>query len=305
MVLYALSIRSMRGALAGRRDQSHSKLVSINIRRTRSQKSSFAERSCSGCYAAYCLGAVHRSGACHARGQSVHSRPARAPLGGRDCLARWFLRRAGIPLGVEGLRAPAAGTLRGRRQSCELHRRHRRRGRLAARLRLCHQERDGARAAGRVCCCGASARPSSSASTGTRAASDARRVWKLAATGQSLVFFPEGTFDGTRQVGKFLGGAFATAERSDMPIVAVAIHGTREVLPTGGDQGPPQRGSVRDLGGVASRRRPPAQPRADRRGRRGAARALEPARSRLGQPVLGRRPVPRRSRQAAEPARPG
>jgi 1-acyl-sn-glycerol-3-phosphate acyltransferase len=62
---------------------------------------------------------------------------------------------------------------------------------------------------------------------------DARRVWKLAATGQSLVFFPEGTFDATRQVGKFLAGAFATAERSKMPIVAVAIHGTREVLPPG------------------------------------------------------------------------
>ncbi len=63
--------------------------------------------------------------------------------------------------------------------------------------------------------------------------SDTRRVWKLAAAGQSLVFFPEGTFDATRQVGRFLGGAFATAERAGMPIVAVAIHGTREVLPTG------------------------------------------------------------------------
>lgn len=63
--------------------------------------------------------------------------------------------------------------------------------------------------------------------------SDTRRVWKLAATGQSLVFFPEGTFDATRQVGKFLGGAFSTAERAGMPIVAAAIHGTREVLPTG------------------------------------------------------------------------
>jgi 1-acyl-sn-glycerol-3-phosphate acyltransferase len=61
--------------------------------------------------------------------------------------------------------------------------------------------------------------------------SDARRVWKLAATGQSLVFFPEGTFDHTRQIGRFLGGAFATAERSQMPIVAMAIHGTRDVLP--------------------------------------------------------------------------
>lgn len=63
--------------------------------------------------------------------------------------------------------------------------------------------------------------------------SDARRVWKLAATGQSLVFFPEGTFDTTRQVGRFLGGAFATAERSQMHVVAVAIHGTRDVLPPG------------------------------------------------------------------------
>jgi 1-acyl-sn-glycerol-3-phosphate acyltransferase len=63
--------------------------------------------------------------------------------------------------------------------------------------------------------------------------SDTRRVWKLAATGQSLVFFPEGTFDGSRHVGKFLGGAFSTAERAAMPIVAVAIHGTREVLPSG------------------------------------------------------------------------
>ncbi len=63
--------------------------------------------------------------------------------------------------------------------------------------------------------------------------SDARRVWKLAATGQSLVFFPEGTFDATRRIGKFLGGAFATAERSKMPVVAVAIHGTRDVLPNG------------------------------------------------------------------------
>jgi 1-acyl-sn-glycerol-3-phosphate acyltransferase len=63
---------------------------------------------------------------------------------------------------------------------------------------------------------------------------DTRRVWKLAAAGQSLVFFPEGTFDGTPRVGRFLGGAFSTAARADMPIVAVAIHGTRAVLPPGG-----------------------------------------------------------------------
>jgi 1-acyl-sn-glycerol-3-phosphate acyltransferase len=67
-----------------------------------------------------------------------------------------------------------------------------------------------------------------------KGATDARRVLKLAATGQSLMFFPEGTFDETRQIGKFLGGAFTTAARAQMPVVAVAIHGTREVMPPGG-----------------------------------------------------------------------
>lgn len=65
-------------------------------------------------------------------------------------------------------------------------------------------------------------------------ASDARRVLKLAATGQSLMFFPEGTFDETRQVGKFLNGAFTIAARAQMPVVAVALHGTRQVMPPGG-----------------------------------------------------------------------
>jgi 1-acyl-sn-glycerol-3-phosphate acyltransferase len=66
-----------------------------------------------------------------------------------------------------------------------------------------------------------------------KGASDARRVLKLASTGQSLMFFPEGTFDETRQIGRFLGGAFTIAERARMPVVAVAIHGTRDVLPPG------------------------------------------------------------------------
>lgn len=66
-----------------------------------------------------------------------------------------------------------------------------------------------------------------------KGATDARRVLKLAATGQSMVFFPEGTFSEIRQIGKFLGGAFATASRSDMPVVVAAIHGTRDALPSG------------------------------------------------------------------------
>ena len=64
-------------------------------------------------------------------------------------------------------------------------------------------------------------------------ANDARRMVKRAASGQSLVFFPEGTFTEHRQIGRFLRGAFATAARTGMPIVAVAIHGTRDVLPSG------------------------------------------------------------------------
>ena len=66
-----------------------------------------------------------------------------------------------------------------------------------------------------------------------KGAIDARRVLRVAAAGQSLMFFPEGTFDEKRQIGRFLNGAFATAARSKMPVVAVAIRGTRDVLPPG------------------------------------------------------------------------
>ena len=62
-------------------------------------------------------------------------------------------------------------------------------------------------------------------------AADTRRVLRHAAGGQSMVFFPEGTFDEHPVIGKFHGGAFAIALRSHMPVVAVAIHGTRAVLP--------------------------------------------------------------------------
>ena len=48
------------------------------------------------------------------------------------------------------------------------------------------------------------------------------------------------------RIGKFLGGAFATAERSRMPVVAVAIHGTRDVLPTGTPADAAQAHPLRD-----------------------------------------------------------
>jgi 1-acyl-sn-glycerol-3-phosphate acyltransferase len=64
-----------------------------------------------------------------------------------------------------------------------------------------------------------------------RGASDARRVLRRAAAGQSMVFFPEGTFDSQRVIREFQRGAFTTAARAGLPVVAIAIHGARAVLP--------------------------------------------------------------------------
>ncbi len=98
------------------------------------------------------------------------------------------------------------------------------------------------------------------------------------------MFFPEGTFDETRQIGKFLGGAFATAERSKMPIVAVAIHGTRDVLPPGSIMVRRRPIRFEILGGSAAARGWPRQRSREliAAGGRGAAGALTaPCRPRL------------------------
>jgi 1-acyl-sn-glycerol-3-phosphate acyltransferase len=68
-----------------------------------------------------------------------------------------------------------------------------------------------------------------------RGAADARRVLRNAASGHSLVFFPEGTF--TRKAGllKFHIGAFVTAARAGCPVIPAVVRGTRAALsPTGG-----------------------------------------------------------------------
>lgn len=62
---------------------------------------------------------------------------------------------------------------------------------------------------------------------------DARRLIKAADAGQALAFFPEGTFNAEPGLGKFHTGAFAIAARAGMPIVPVAILGTRRMLPSG------------------------------------------------------------------------
>jgi 1-acyl-sn-glycerol-3-phosphate acyltransferase len=66
-----------------------------------------------------------------------------------------------------------------------------------------------------------------------KGAADARRVLRRATTGQSLVFFPEGTFSAQPGLLKFHTGAFLAAARAGCPIVPVAVRGTRQALPPG------------------------------------------------------------------------
>jgi 1-acyl-sn-glycerol-3-phosphate acyltransferase len=62
---------------------------------------------------------------------------------------------------------------------------------------------------------------------------DALRVLRSAASGQSLVFFPEGTFTHAAGLLPFHNGAFTAAVRGNMPVVPVAIRGTRRCLGPG------------------------------------------------------------------------
>jgi 1-acyl-sn-glycerol-3-phosphate acyltransferase len=64
---------------------------------------------------------------------------------------------------------------------------------------------------------------------------DARRVMRCAQDGQSLVFFPEGTFSEEPGLLKFHFGAFHTAHRAGCPVVPAIIRGSRVALsPRGG-----------------------------------------------------------------------
>ena len=61
-------------------------------------------------------------------------------------------------------------------------------------------------------------------------ARDARQIVKAAQVGESLAFFPEGTFRIEPGVGRFRAGAFLAASKGGMPVVPVAISGTRDML---------------------------------------------------------------------------
>lgn len=62
---------------------------------------------------------------------------------------------------------------------------------------------------------------------------DARSLLKAAAAGESLAFFPEGTFVREPGLGRFRAGAFAAAIKGALPVVPVAIRGSRDILPSG------------------------------------------------------------------------
>jgi 1-acyl-sn-glycerol-3-phosphate acyltransferase len=62
---------------------------------------------------------------------------------------------------------------------------------------------------------------------------DARTLLKAAAAGESLAFFPEGTFVPELGLGRFRAGAFAAAIKGELPVVPVAIVGSRHILPGG------------------------------------------------------------------------
>lgn len=62
---------------------------------------------------------------------------------------------------------------------------------------------------------------------------DARHLAKVAQQGQSLVFFPEGTFTRISGLLPFHMGAFIAAAEAKLPVVPVTIRGTRSILRSG------------------------------------------------------------------------
>jgi 1-acyl-sn-glycerol-3-phosphate acyltransferase len=83
-------------------------------------------------------------------------------------------------------------------------------------------------------------------------ARDARKIVKAAQDGAPLGFFPEGTFLKEPGVGRFRPGAFVAAARAGVPVVPIAISGTREMMPSGRNWPWPVRPRIRVL--------PPIQP---------------------------------------------
>lgn len=75
-----------------------------------------------------------------------------------------------------------------------------------------------------------------------RGVEDARQLAHAVQRGQTLVFFPEGTFTRSPGLLPFHLGAFVAAAEAGVPVVPVAIRGTRSILRDG--QWFPRRGTI-------------------------------------------------------------
>lgn len=77
---------------------------------------------------------------------------------------------------------------------------------------------------------------------GHRGASDVRRITQKTEGGQTIVFFPEGTFTTFEGLQPFRMGAFVTAARAGVPLLPVAIRGARSIVR--GSDWFPHRGAI-------------------------------------------------------------
>lgn len=71
---------------------------------------------------------------------------------------------------------------------------------------------------------------------------DARRIARTARQGQSLLFFPEGTFTRPPGLLPFHMGAFVAAAEADVPVVPITMRGTRSILRS--ENWLPRRGTI-------------------------------------------------------------
>lgn len=75
-----------------------------------------------------------------------------------------------------------------------------------------------------------------------KAVSDVNRIAEKSKAGQTIVFFPEGTFTTFPGLQPFRMGAFVTAVRTSVPVTPVAIRGARDIIR--GDNWFPRRGRI-------------------------------------------------------------
>ena len=78
-----------------------------------------------------------------------------------------------------------------------------------------------------------------------RGVEDVRKVEERARAGESIIFFPEGTFRREAGLMPFRMGAFLTAARTDIPVLPITLIGTRTMLCAG--QWLPRRSKLKVL----------------------------------------------------------